>query len=63
MMILNLSVVLINIMRHKLERYHRDIRRQEHEALFKMRREQMLREEEAEAEIVGRSGRSLREES
>ena len=45
-------------MRLKLERYHRDIRRQDHEALFKMRREQLLRaEEEEEAEIVSRRGR------
>lgn len=51
-------------MRLKLERYHRDIRRQDHEALFKMRREQLLRaEEEEEAEIVSRRGRKGKEES
>ena len=52
-------------MRQKLERYHREIRRQDHEALFRMRREQMLRaEEEEEAEIVVRRGRgrAVREE-
>lgn len=50
-------------MRLKLERYHRDIRRQDHEALFRMRRQQMLQaEEEEEAEIVIRRGRPPREE-
>lgn len=45
-------------MRQKLERYHREIRRQDHEALFRMRRQEMLRaEEEEEAEIIIRRGR------